>query len=54
MLRSFLQRLTEPSTHAGLAVAAQILKGFNPGLGLVFDVVSGAFVSLAVGLSEKK
>lgn len=48
-----VRRAAEPSTHAGLAAAAQLANTFAPSWGPVFDAASALFVALAVALKEK-
>lgn len=47
-------RITEPSSHAGLAAASQLLKVVAPAWGAVFDAATGLFSALAFALTEKK
>ncbi len=46
-------RMSEPSTHAGIAGIAQAAKIFAPQYAPILDVVTGAFSGAAVVISEK-
>lgn len=47
-------RITEPSTHAGIAVVSQVLKTFAPPWAAVFDALTMLCGALAVAIPEKK
>lgn len=49
----FFKRLSEPSTHAGIAAAAQVAKALAPQYSDVLDVASAAFSAAAITVSEK-
>ena len=49
----FLQRFCEPSTHAGLAVLAQVGKTFVPQYAFVFDALSILFGGAATVIAEQ-
>lgn len=49
----FLKRFAEPSTHAGMAGMAQVLKAFAPQWGVVFDCATALLAALAVAMPEK-
>lgn len=53
-MNALLQRLQEPSTHAGIALGLQVAKAVAPSYAGLFDWLSAGFASLAVGLPEKK
>jgi len=53
-MNAFLQRLTEPSTHAGVGILLQAAKAFFPQYAGVIDSATAFFGSLAVVLAEKK
>ncbi len=48
-----MNRLTQPSTWAGVGVLAQVIKGLSPTYGILFDAISAAAGALAAGLNEK-
>lgn len=49
----FRKRGSEPSTWAGFAAMAQILKTFFPEYAIVADIITGAAGSAAVAVSEQ-
>lgn len=46
-------RLSEPSSHAGIALLLQAAGSFLPAYKPVFDLLSGFFASVAVVAPEK-
>lgn len=48
-----LKRITEPSSHAGLAAASQGLKFFWPAGAGILDALTALFAAIAVALPEK-
>jgi hypothetical protein len=50
----FFKRISEPSTHAGLAVICQVVKTMAPQYGFVFDALSMLTGGAATVMSEKK
>lgn len=48
-----MKRLVEPSTWAGLGVAAQVLKSFFPAYAICFDGAAAVAAALAGVLAEK-
>lgn len=53
-MKYLLQRLIEPSSHAGLAAIAVALGTFFPQYKAVADALVALFGSLAVVISEKQ
>lgn len=49
-----MKRVTEPSTWAGIAALAQLLKAFFPAHAIVIDAVTAAAGAAAVTLTEGK
>lgn len=50
---NFFRRLTEPSSHAGLAALAQVLSVFAPQWAAVLNAATVLFGALAVAIPEQ-
>ena len=53
-MRLILDRLTEPSSHAGLAALTQAAKFILPGWAPVIDALTALLAALAVALPERR
>lgn len=49
-----IERIREPSSHAGFAALLQAAKFFFPAWGAVIDAATALFGALAVTLAERK
>jgi hypothetical protein len=52
-MKWFLDRSSEPSTHAGIAILLQSAKAFFPAWAPVLDSATALFGAVAVAISEK-
>ena len=54
-MQSIIARLSEPSTHAGIAALAQVAKPFlPPPYNLLCDCLSTLFAGAAIATPERK
>lgn len=52
-MNKLFARLSEPSTHAGIALGLQVAAGVLPSYAGLFNWLSAGFASLAVAVPEK-